>query len=63
MWASLDFTQGCTDKEKKYIETRTAKGKEANEKETERLKKMASGGMKAELKQWLNQRLNILKQL
>eukprot|EP00656_Telonema_subtile_P043661 TRINITY_DN499_c0_g1_i1.p1 TRINITY_DN499_c0_g1~~TRINITY_DN499_c0_g1_i1.p1 ORF type:complete len:136 (+),score=41.01 TRINITY_DN499_c0_g1_i1:188-595(+) len=55
--------QGCTDKEKKYIETRQAKDKEANEKEIVRLKKMASGGMKASLKQWLSQRLNILSQL
>eukprot|EP00658_Telonema_sp_P-2_P083483 TRINITY_DN9057_c0_g2_i1.p1 TRINITY_DN9057_c0_g2~~TRINITY_DN9057_c0_g2_i1.p1 ORF type:complete len:136 (+),score=54.85 TRINITY_DN9057_c0_g2_i1:239-646(+) len=54
---------GCTEKETKYITTRQAKGAEANTKEVARLQKMAAGGMKAELKQWLNQRLNILKQL
>eukprot|EP00657_Telonema_sp_P-1_P009220 TRINITY_DN3409_c0_g1_i2.p2 TRINITY_DN3409_c0_g1~~TRINITY_DN3409_c0_g1_i2.p2 ORF type:complete len:136 (-),score=50.61 TRINITY_DN3409_c0_g1_i2:363-770(-) len=53
----------CTDKEKKYIDARKAKGKEANDKELARLKKMASGGMKAELKMWLSQRLNILQQM
>merc|ERR1711934_1123350 len=54
----------CTDKEKKFIEARKAKGKEANEKELARLTKMASAGtIKAELKQWLHQRLNILKSL
>jgi len=56
--------EGCTDKEKKYIETRKSKDKAANDKELERLTKMASGSsMKAELKQWLFQRLNILKGL
>jgi len=54
----------CNEKEKKYITTRQAKDKEANTKELERLTKMAAGSsMKAELKQWLHQRLNILKQL
>jgi protein disulfide-isomerase A6 len=54
----------CTDKEKKFIELRKSKDAAANTKELERLTKMASGGsMKADLKQWLHQRLNILKQL
>jgi len=57
-------TEKCTDKEKKYITTRQAKDKEANTKELDRLTKMAAGSsMKAELKMWLHQRLNILKQL
>jgi len=56
--------EACTDKEKKFIEMRQSKDKEANTKELERLTKMAAGStMKAELKQWLHQRLNILKQL
>merc|ERR1711865_1201132 len=55
---------GCNDKEKKFIDLRKAKDKAANDKELERLTKMAAGSsMKAELKQWLHQRLNILKQL
>jgi len=54
---------GCNDKEKKFIEKRNAKSKEDNEKELARLTKMAAGTMKAELKQWLTQRLNIMKQL
>lgn len=54
---------GCNDKEKKFIEKRGAKSKEDNEKELARLTKMAAGTMKAELKQWLMQRLNIMKQL
>jgi protein disulfide-isomerase A6 len=54
----------CSEKEKKFIGTRQAKDKEANTKELARLTKMAGGSsMKAELKQWLHQRLNILKQL
>merc|ERR1712100_323459 len=48
--------EGCTDEEKKFIDLRKAK-----DKEIARLTKMAAGGMKADLKQWLHQRLNILK--
>lgn len=60
----VDAPEACTDKEKKFIELRKSKDKAANEKELERLTKMAKGSsMKAELKQWLHQRLNILKQL
>lgn len=54
----------CSDREKKFIELRKSKDKEANDKELARLEKMASGSsMKADLKQWLMQRLHILKQL
>jgi len=61
---SVEDPKECSDKEKKFIELRKAKDKDANTKELERLTKMASGGsMKADLKQWLHQRLNILKQL
>ena len=60
---SRSVFQGCNDKEKKFIEKRGAKSKEDNEKELARLTKMAAGTMKAELKQWLMQRLNIMKQL
>jgi len=61
---SVEDPQECSDKEKKFIELRKSKDKDANAKELERLTKMASSGsMKADLKQWLHQRLNILKQL
>jgi len=53
----------CTDKEKKYIEKMQAKGADDVAKQLERLTKMRSGTMKAELKQWVNQRFAILKQL
>lgn len=57
-----DPDSGCSDKEKKYIEK--MKGDSAAvTKQLARLEKMAKGSMKAELKAWLNQRLNILKQL
>jgi len=60
----VNDTKDCTDKEKGFVEKRKGMDKAANAKELERLTKMASGGsMKANLKQWLNQRLNILKQL
>jgi len=53
----------CSDKEKKFIDTMKAKTKEDWDKQVARLTKMAGGDMKAELKQWLWQRLRILKQL
>jgi protein disulfide-isomerase A6 len=53
----------CTDKEKKFIETMKAKDKDAWEKQIARLTKMKGDSMKAELKAWLMQRLNILTQL
>jgi|Transcript_27841 outer membrane cobalamin receptor len=54
---------GCTEKETKFIETFKAKSEDDVQKQIDRLTKMAGGKMKAELKQWLSQRLNILKQL
>lgn len=54
---------GCSDKEKKFIETFKAKSAEDVQKQVDRLTKMSGGKMKSDLKQWLNQRLNILKQL
>jgi len=53
----------CTDKEKKFIDTMKPKGKEAWDKQIARLEKMKGDSMKADLKQWLMQRLHILKQL
>jgi len=54
---------GCSDKEKKFIDTMKAKSAEDRKKELTRLSGMKSGSMKPELKQWLVQRQAILKQL
>ena len=53
----------CDEKEAKYIEK--MKGKDAAEraKQLKRLDGMKGNSMKADLKKWLGQRLNILKQL
>jgi len=54
---------GCSDKEKKFIDTMKAKSAEDRKKELTRLSGMKAGSMKPELKQWLVQRQAILKQL
>jgi len=53
----------CTEKEIGFIEKMKAATSEARAKQIERLDKMKGDSMKAELKQWLHQRLNILKAL
>jgi len=54
----------CSDKEKGFIEKMKAKDKASISKELERLTKMSAGSsMKASLKQWLVQRMHVLKQL
>lgn len=55
----------CTDKEKAFITKMKEKGSEAIKKQKARLGGWITSGkkMKAELKQWVVQRLNILKQL
>lgn len=60
---SVEDPTGCSDKEKKFMETFKAKTADDINKQVERLTKMSAGKMKADLKQWLHQRLNILKQL
>jgi len=55
--------KGCSDKEKKFIETMQAKDSDARKKELTRLSGMKAGSMKPDLKQWLVQRQNILKQM
>jgi len=59
--------EGCTDKEKKFIKTwkdKVAAGAGADvEKQITRLEGMAGSSMKAELMQWVRQRLSIFKQL
>lgn len=52
---------GCSDKEKDFIAKWT--GAEGIEAQLTRLQGMSSGSMKPELKKWLSQRINILKQL
>jgi len=53
----------CTDKEKKFIEKMKAKSADDVKKQLDRLNGMKGNSMKADLKQWLFQRLNILTQL
>lgn len=58
----IDDTEGCTDKELKFMEK--MKGDDAAvAKQLARLKKMKGNSMKPELKTWLFQRLAILEQL
>jgi len=53
----------CTPKEVEFINQMKAGGPESIKKQLDRLTKMSSSRVAANLKQWLNQRLNILKQL
>jgi protein disulfide-isomerase A6 len=55
--------EGCTDKEKAYIEKMKAKASDERAKQIKRLEGMAGESMKAELKAWLRQRLHILRSL
>jgi len=63
---SVKTEAGCSDKEKKFIATwkeKIAGGAAADvDKQLTRLEGMASSSMKAELKEWVNQRLAIFKQ-
>ena len=58
----LEDQSNCSEKEKKYIAKMEAKGADKRAAQIARLEKMQSGKMKPELKQWLLQRLAILKQ-
>lgn len=60
---STETGVGCSDKEKKFIETFKSKSLEDVNAQITRLEGMATKPMKAELKAWLSQRLAILKQL
>ena len=53
----------CSEKEQGYIEKMSAKTSEDRVKQIQRLEKMASEPMKADLKAWLRQRLHILRAL
>jgi len=65
---SVKTEDGCTDKEKAFIKTWKDKLAAAAtvadvEKQITRLESMQSTSMKAELMQWVNQRVAIFKQL
>lgn len=53
----------CSEKEKGYIEKMKVKTAEERASQLARLDGMTGGKMKAELRQWLGQRIRILKQL
>lgn len=55
--------EGCTEKEKDFIAKIKGRGQEYFQKQKTRLEGMSKKSMKAELKQWVVQRLNIFKQL
>jgi protein disulfide-isomerase A6 len=59
----LDNTEGCSDKEKDFMGKWKDKEKAEVSSQLDRLSKMLGGSMKPELKQWVAQRVNILKQL
>lgn len=59
----LDNKDGCSEKEKEFMDKWTAKSADEVKAQVERLQGMSGGSMKPDLKKWLVQRLNILKQL
>uniref|UniRef100_A0A6T8DDM8 Thioredoxin domain-containing protein n=1 Tax=Prymnesium polylepis TaxID=72548 RepID=A0A6T8DDM8_9EUKA len=59
----VDDPSGCTEKESEFMTKWKGKPAEEIKAQLERLTKMQGGSMKPELKKWLTQRLNILKQL
>jgi len=58
-----DNTEGCSDKEKEFMDKWTSKTADEVAAQKSRLEGMSGGSMKPDLKKWLHQRLNILKQL
>jgi len=59
----VEDPSGCTDKESEFMGKWKGKPAEEIKAQLDRLTKMSSGSMKPDLKKWLTQRLNILKQL
>jgi len=55
--------EACTEKEVKFLEKMKAKTAGDVQKQLDRLKGMLGKSMKAELKAWVSQRVNILQQL
>jgi protein disulfide-isomerase A6 len=60
---SVNDTSKCSDKEIKFLEKMKSESAESRKKQLDRLSKMKGSSMKAELKQWLTQRLRILTSL
>jgi hypothetical protein len=58
---TFDDAENCSEKAKKYIVKWSEKSVEDKKKEIERLEKMGTGSMKADLKKWIKERQNILK--
>mmetsp|Transcript_21781 Transcript_21781/g.20914 ORF Transcript_21781/g.20914 Transcript_21781/m.20914 type:complete len:117 (-) Transcript_21781:186-536(-) len=58
-----DPDNGCSDKEKAYIEKMSSKSKVDVVSQLDRLSGMKNQSMKKELKGWVNQRLRILNQV
>jgi len=59
----VETPEGCTEKETGFIAKMKAKTPEEVKAQLTRLEGMMGGAMKPELKQWVVQRVNILKQL
>jgi len=59
----LDDQSDCSTREKEFIEKTKGKDQAEITKQLERLAPMLKGSMKPELKAWVAQRINILKQL
>jgi len=59
----LENTDGCSTKEKEFLDKWKAKSAEEIGAQKARLQGMTGSSMKPELRAWLVQRLNILKQL
>jgi len=60
---SVEDTKDCTDKEIKFIEKNKGKSADDVKKSLTRLEGMKGQKMAPDLKKWLLQRINILKQL
>jgi len=55
--------EGCSEKEKKYLEKWKAKSLDDCRAQLKRLEGFVTGKMKPELMQWIKQRLGILRQI
>ena len=60
---SVATSDGCNDRQRKYVEKMKAAGADGVAKQLARLGKMSGGAMKPELQLWLAQRIGILRQL
>ena len=59
----INSKEGCTDKEIKFIDSMKEKSSADRQAQITRLEKMKGDKMKPELKQWVMQRLQVLKAL